>query len=164
MSRVAGVKRKLLVLVFPFVLGIAGCAGTQSRLEPLSVTLADIRPVQIGLLEQEYAIKIRVQNPNNADIRIQGLSHQIDLNGKLFAKGVSRQSISLPGFGEVVLDATAVGNLGAIMSQVVQIQRSGAPDSFSYRLKGKLASTQASMPFDSQGSIELPELGGAATE
>ena len=104
------------------VLGTAGCAGTQSRLEPLSVTLADIRPAQIGLLEQEYAIKIRVQNPNNADIHIEGLSYQIDLNGKPFAKGVSRQSTSVRGFGEVVLDATAVGNLGAIMNQVVQIQ------------------------------------------
>ena len=71
---------------------------------------------------------------------------------------MSRQSTSVLGFGEVVLDATAVGNLGAIMSQVVQIQRSGAPESFSYRLKGKLASTQASIPFDSQGNIELPSL------
>jgi LEA14-like dessication related protein len=148
--------------VFAIVLlfGIAACAGTPSRLEPLSVTLADIRPAQMGLLEQEYAIKIRVQNPNNVDIPIEGLSYRIDLNGKSFAKGVSRQSTAVPGFGEVMLDATAVGNLGAIMSQVAQMQRSGMPESFSYRFKGKLGSAQSSIPFDSQGDIALPVLSG----
>jgi hypothetical protein len=58
-----------------------------------------------------------------------------------------------------MLDATAVGNLGAIMSQVAQMQRSGMPESFSYRLSGKLGSTQSSIPFDSRGDIELPALG-----
>jgi LEA14-like dessication related protein len=144
------------------VLALAACAVTQPRLEPLSVTLADIHPAQIGLLEQEYAVRIRVQNPNNADVRIDGLSYQIDLNGDLFAKGVSRQSTSVEPFGEVVLDATAVGNVGSIVNQFVKMQKSGPPESFSYRLKGKLASGQLSLPFDSQGKIELPALGEAA--
>ena len=144
------------------VFAVAGCAGMQPRLEPLSVTLADIQPAQIGLLEQEYAIKIRVQNPNNAQVRIDGLSYQIVLNGDLFAKGVSRQSASVEPFGEVVLDATAVGNLGSIVNQFMKMQKSGPPESFSYRLKGKLASGQLSLPFDSQGKIELPALGEAA--
>jgi LEA14-like dessication related protein len=150
-----------LILVLLIVAILAGCAGTQWRLEPLSVTLADIRPAQMGLLEQEYAIKIRVQNPNNVDIPIEGLSYQIDLNDKAFAKGVSRQSTSVPGFGEVVLDATAVGNLGAIMTQIAQMQRGGMPESISYRLSGKLGSTQSLIPFDSRGDIELPALSGA---
>ena len=141
-----------------FVLALAACAGTQPRLEPLSVTLADIHPAQIGLLEQEYAIRIRVQNPNNATVRIDGLSYQIDLNGDLFAKGVSRQSTSVEPFGEVVLDATAVGTIGAIVNQFMQMQRSSPPESFRYRLRGKLASGQLTLPFDSQGKIELPAL------
>ncbi len=157
----ASISMRHLLSALMAVAAVAGCAVTQPRLEPLSVTLADIRPAQIGLLEQEYAIKIRVQNPNNADVRIDGLSYQIDLNGQPFAKGVSRQSTSVAAFSEVVLDATAVGNLGSIMSQVVQIQKSGPPERFSYRLKGKLASAQVSMPFDSQGNIELPALDGA---
>lgn len=131
----------------------------QPRVEPLSVTLADIQPAQFGLLQQEYAIRIRVQNPNNSQIRIDGLSYQIDLNGELFAKGVSRQSTVVEPFGEVVVDATAVGNLGAFLSQFVRMQKSGPPESFSYRLKGKLASGALSLPFDSQGKIELPALG-----
>ena len=142
------------------VLGLAACAGMQPRVEPLTVTLADIHPAQFGLLEQEYAIQIRVQNPNNTQVRIDGLSYQIDLNDDLFAKGVSRQATVVEPFGEVMLDATAVGNLGSILNQFMQMQKmSGPPENFRYRLRGKLASGQLSLPFDSQGKIEVPSLG-----
>ena len=86
-------------------------------MEPLSVTLSDIQPGEMGLLEQEYLIKIRVQNPNNVEIPVSGLSYRIELNGKYFAKGVSKQDVTIPAFGEVVLDATAIGSLSGIMLQ-----------------------------------------------
>lgn len=139
---------------------LTACAGSPSRMEPLSVTLSDIQPGQMGLLEQEYLIKIRVQNPNNVEIPVTGLSYRIELNGKSFAKGVSKQDITLPAFGEVVLDATAVGGLGGIISQVAQFQK-GVPDKVSYRLTGKLASTNASYQFDAADSVELAALTGA---
>jgi len=140
------------------VLGLGACAGSPARMDPLSVTLSDIRPVQMGLLEQEYAIRIRVQNPNNTAIPLAGLSYQIELNGEPFARGVSKQTAAVPAFGEIMLDATAVGNIGGLMAQVVQVQRSGLPQAFSYRLKGKLTTAQAaSLPFDHSGSVELPD-------
>ena len=51
---------------------LAGCAGMPGQMEPLNVTLSDVRPLQVGLLEQEYAMKLRVQNPNNREIALQG--------------------------------------------------------------------------------------------
>jgi LEA14-like dessication related protein len=140
---------------------LTGCAGSSPRMEPLSVTLSDIQPGQMGLLEQEYLIKIRVQNPNNVEIPVTGLSYRIELNGKSFAKGVSKQDVTVPAFGEVVLDATAVGGLSGILTQIAQFQK-GAPDKVSYRLSGKLASTSSSYPFDVVDNIELPGLTGAA--
>ena len=140
---------------------LTGCAGSSPHMEPLSVTLSDIQPGQMGLLEQEYLIKIRVQNPNNVEIPVTGLSYRIELNGKSFAKGVSKQDVTVPAFGEVVLDATAVGGLSGILTQIAQFQK-GVPDKVSYRLSGKLASTSSSYPFDVVDNIELPGLTGAA--
>jgi LEA14-like dessication related protein len=140
---------------------LTACAGGSPKMEPLSVTLSDIQPGQMGLLEQEYLIKIRVQNPNNTEIPVIGLSYRIELNGKSFAKGVSKQDITIPAFGEVVLDATAVGGLSGILNQVAQLQK-GVPDKVSYRLSGKLASASWSYPFDSVDNIELPGLAGAS--
>lgn len=38
--------------------------GKAGRAELLGVTLSDIRPLRIGRLEQEYAMKIRVPSPD----------------------------------------------------------------------------------------------------
>jgi len=145
------------------VMLLTACVSGPPKMEPLSVTLSDIQPGEMGLLEQEYLIKIRVQNPNNVEIPVSGLSYRIELNGKSFAKGVSKQDVTIPPFGEVVLDATAVGGLSGILSQVAQFQK-GVPDKVSYRLSGKLASTNWSYPFDSVDNIELPGLTGAGAK
>src|SRR5687768_9843028 len=86
---------------------LSGCAGLPGGMQPLNVTLADVRPLQMGLLEQEYAMRIRVQNPNQREIPLQGVSFAVELNGKTFAKGVSRQTGTVPAFGDVLLDVTA---------------------------------------------------------
>jgi hypothetical protein len=47
---------------------LAGCAAAP-RMEPLDVTLSEIGPAQMGILEQQFQVKLRVQNPNNFDVR-----------------------------------------------------------------------------------------------
>ena len=122
---------------------LAGCAGMPGQMEPLNVTLSDVRPLQVGLLEQEYAMKIRVQNPNNREIALQGVSFNVELNGKSFAKGVSPQSATVPAFGDVILDVKAVSSLGGLLDQVNSM-RQGAPEKITYRLQGRLASSTGS--------------------
>lgn len=153
MIRKENVVRSFLVLV---VLWLSGCATLPGGMDPLAVTLADVRPAQVGLFEQEYAMKIRVQNPNKVDIALAGLSFDIELNGKTFARGVSRQDVVVPAFGDVLLDVKAIGTLGGILDQVSRM-RQGAPDSITYRLHGKLspAGNLSSLPFESEGSLDL---------
>jgi LEA14-like dessication related protein len=142
------------------LLALAACAGLPGGMEPLNVTLADVRPEQIGLLEQEYAMKIRVQNPNAREIPLQGVSFAVELNGKSFAKGVSPATATVPAFGDVILDVKAVSSLGGILDQI-NLVRNGAPDKISYRLQGKLASSAGNrLPFDSVGTLDLASLTG----
>lgn len=137
---------------------LAGCAGLPGGMEPLSVTLSDVRPGQIGLLEQEYAMKIRVMNPNNLEIPLEGVSFAVELNGKTFAKGVSRQTSTVPAFGDVLLDVKAIGSLGGLLEQV-NLLRKGGLDQVTYRLQGRLTpSSGSSVPFDSTGMLDLSAL------
>jgi LEA14-like dessication related protein len=139
-------------------LALAACSAFPSRLEPPSVTLADLRPAKIGLFEQEFALKIRVQNPNDVEIPLSGLSFQIELNDKPFAKGVSPQSTTVPPFGEVLLDVSAVSGLSGVLAQL-SAMREAPPERITYRLQGKLASpSRGSVPFDQKGSIDLSGL------
>ena len=137
------------------VLALAACANLPKPPERLSVSLADLQPEQFGLLEQQYAVKIRVQNPNAADAALTGLSYQIELNGKPFAKGVSRQDATVPGFGEVVLEGKAIGSLGGILAQFSALQL--WTGRLTYRVTGKLGTRAGTeIPFDHKGKLELP--------
>jgi LEA14-like dessication related protein len=84
-------------------------------MEPLDVTLSDITPGQMGMLEQQFQVKLRVQNPNNFDVPLEGVAYQIELNDKAFAKGVGQQSVTVPKFGDAVLDVTAVSSLSSVL-------------------------------------------------
>jgi len=143
---------------------LAGCAGMPQGMEPLSVTLVDVRPGQVGLLEQEYAMRIRVQNPNNVEIPLQGVAFDLELNGKTFAKAVSRQDKVVPAFGDTVLDVRAISTLGAVLEQVGAM-RDGPPGRIAYRLQGRLAPVSgAYLPFDSAGQIDFSALSGGTPQ
>jgi LEA14-like dessication related protein len=142
--------RLLLVAIL-----LAGCA-TVPPMEPLDVTLADITAGQMSLLEQEYQVKLRVQNPNNFDIAVDGAAYQIELNGKSFAKGVARKSVTIPKYGDVVIEGTCVSDLSGILGQISQFSTGGPPEKFSYRVKGNLGrSGGGSIPFEKTGEIDL---------
>ena len=143
---------------------LGACAGLPRGMEPLSVTLVDVRPGQVGLLEQEYAIKIRVQNPNGVEVALQGVAFDVELNGMTFAKAVSPQSEVVPAFGDAVLDVKAISTLGDVLEQVGAM-RDGQPGRISYRLLGKLAPAHGPyLPFDSAGEIDFRALAGGARE
>jgi len=145
------------VLVFTL---LAGCATTP-KMEPLDVTLSDITPGQMGILEQQFQVKLRVQNPNNFDVPLDGVACQIELNDKAFAKGVGQQSVTVPKFGEAVLDVNAVSSLSGVLAQLSQLTQ-GGPDKLRYRVKGKLYRTDGtSIPFDQLGEIQLSGLAGS---
>jgi LEA14-like dessication related protein len=145
-------------LLLPSML-LIGCATTP-KMEPLEVTLSDIVPGQMSILEQEYQVKLRVQNPNNFDIPLEGAAYQIELNDKSFAKGVARQSVTVPKYGDATIDGTAISDLSGVLSQITQLTK-GTPEKFRYRIKGKLGrSDGSSIPFEKVGEIDLAGLGG----
>jgi LEA14-like dessication related protein len=145
--------RLLLASIF-----LLGCATTP-KVEPLDVTVSDVVPGQMSIFEQEYQVKLRVQNPNNFDIALDGAAYQIELNGKAFARGVARQSVTVPKYGDAIIDGTCISDLSAVLGQISQLTK-GPPEKFRYRIKGKLGrSDGTSIPFEKVGEIDLAGLG-----
>lgn len=132
---------------------VAACAGFGLR-EPLSATVADIKPLEMSLLEQRFSVKVRVLNPNDADIEFEGVVFDLELNGKPFAKGVSNQKGTIPRFGEALIDVNVVSGLSGILRQVNEL-RSGR-ESMTYRLSGRVATgTFGTVPFETKGELKL---------
>ncbi len=133
---------------------LAACAAFALR-EPLSATVADIRPLEVTLLEQRFSVKVRVLNPNDLDIEFDGVVFDLELNGKPFAKGVSSQKGTIPRFGEALIDVNVVSGLSGILRQVNEL-RSGR-EAVTYRLSGRVStSTFGTVPFETKGELRLP--------
>ena len=97
---------------------LSACAGLWIR-EPLSVTIADFKPIEIGVLEQRYEIKVRLQNPNDSDVSFDGVVFDLQINGNPFAKGVSDKGGTIPRFGEALVDLQVVSGLQNILRAIV---------------------------------------------
>jgi LEA14-like dessication related protein len=151
-DRVSGLQAVFLLLLS---LTVAACATTAIYQDPPRVTLTSIQPKDMTLLEQRYSLQLRVMNPNDVAIPVQGLSYALEINGREFAYGVSNVTLSIPPFGEALLDVEVVSNLLNIMQQVQEMQGE-QHDSLSYRLSGKinLDNSPARLPFEYEGELK----------
>ena len=98
---------------------------------------------------------MRIQNPNDVGINIRGLSFQLDINGREFARGVSNKGAKLPAFGEDVLEVDIVSTLFNLFSQMQTTEKNAGP--LRYRLSGKisLGYIPGSIPFEHEGEFDF---------
>ena len=150
-------------LLCMLALAVTACATTGSFPEPPRVTLTSIQPMDMTLLEQRYRLQLRIMNPNDVALPVEGLSYALEINGREFAYGVSNAEVSIPPFSEALLDVEVVSNLLNILQQVQEMQGE-KHDSLSYRLTGKISleNSPARLPFEYEGELKyLPATGGA---
>jgi len=146
-------KKALLMLLC--VISLEACAAFSMQ-EPLSVTIADLKPIEVGILEQRYALKVRLLNPNDAEIIFDGVVFDLAINDVAFAKGVSNQRSVIPRFGEAVIDVHAVSGLQNILMQINELLK-GERTTLTYRIKGRLHTGGFGYTrFDSSGEIAIP--------
>lgn len=140
-----------------FVLILAGCAGIKPGFETPRVSLVALEPLDVQLFEQRYGLRLRIQNPNDTELRIKGLDYEVELNGETFGTGVSNAAATVPAYGEATLDLTMVSNLARVLNQFDQLLRDDAP-SLDYAIRGKLSldGLLLALPFSREGSLTLP--------
>jgi LEA14-like dessication related protein len=145
--------RRLLLITL--TLGLGACAGLTGP-EPVQVNVVGIEPLQGEGLEFRMAVKLRIQNPNDAAVEFDGVSLRLDLQGSDFATGVSDQRGTVPRFGETVLVVPVSVAGTSILRQIFNFA-TGERSKVSYQLSGRLAgSGSGGVRFTSGGEIELP--------
>jgi LEA14-like dessication related protein len=140
------------------VLGLAvlvGCAGVGGgRFVPPQVTLADLNPRAFGLFEQRVAMTLRVTNPNDRALDIDGFRYLVTLNGQPFANGVSRVKARVPRLGEAfVITEASVSTLN-LLRQLTEMQ---SMNGFEYGIEGvafvRTGGGTREVPFTQGGSL-----------
>lgn len=138
-----------LILALTLALLLAACVPVSKP----TVTLAGIGIDSIGLFEQRFVLRLRVNNPNDMDLPIDSLRFELEVAGQPFASGSSSQAVTIPRRGEGVLEVLATSNLGDFLRRFGESGQ-GEGSGFDYRLRGDMAvAGYGSFPFDSRGQI-----------
>lgn len=150
-------KRRAAVLALA-ALALAGCAALAVVKAP-QVSLAGLGIESLGLFEQRFVLHLRVRNPNPVDIPVEGLRFDLEVAGLPFATGVSKQRVTLPALGEVVIDVSGSSDLVTFMQRFGDQPPAG--EGLDYRLQGEVqVAGRGAIPFDHRGEVALPALPG----
>ena len=107
-------------------------------------------------MESRFALKLRVQNPNDTPIEYDGVFVELDVRGSKLASGVSDQRGVVPRYGEAVITLPMSVSVGAMIRQVIGIA-TGDRVRTDYQMRGKLAGPAfGGYRFESKGELQLP--------
>jgi LEA14-like dessication related protein len=145
----------LALLVFGALL-FGGCAGLPGR-EPIEVLVVDVEPLRSQGLELRMLVKLRIQNPNDLPLDFNGVSVQMDVQGKRFATGVSNASGSVPRFGETIVGVPVSISVFRIARQAIDVATGEYRGKLEYEMTGTLAGPALdTVRFKSKGELTLP--------
>ena len=136
---------------------LTGCSGLFRTIEPPRINIVNVTPKEVKLFEQVFDLELRVQNPNEAALEINGLAFELEINDRRFATGVSNEKATVDPFSSLVIHVQAVTSAWGILQQIAQLQRTGTPLG-TYRIKGAIYSGSPSvkLPFDNSGEFKFP--------
>ncbi len=147
--------RSALALFAVLLWGCAG-AGLGSRdLEPPEVTLADISFRGAGLLEQRLGLVLRLRNPNNVDLPLDGLNVRLEIGGEPFATGLSNENVTIPALTEETVTVEAVSATADLVNQLRAV--TGFED-LEYTIAGTAflrGEDRRQLPFEREGTVRL---------
>lgn len=141
------------------LLPLAGCAALPGRPAP-RVDLAGLEPLPGEGLELRFLLKLRVQNPGDADLRYDGLWAEVELRGQRLASGGAPLAGVVPRYGEAVLALPVTASGLALARQALAWMRAGrdgpAAGPVAYALRGRLGGVGlGGLPFETRGEIDL---------
>ncbi|WP_434697559.1 LEA type 2 family protein [Pseudomonas sp. Z1-14] len=154
MRRILGLPLILLLL------SLSACALFPHR-DPLNINVVGIEPLPSEGLEMRFAVKLRLQNPNETAIDYSGAALDLEVNGRTLATGVSDQSGSIPRFSEGILSIPVSISAFSVIRQTLGLSQTQSLDNLPYVLKGKLAGGLfGTLRFVDRGTLDLPNSTG----
>jgi LEA14-like dessication related protein len=144
------------VILSLLLLSLSACALFPHR-DPLNINVVGIEPLQSQDMEVRFAVKIRVQNPNETPIDYNGVALDLEVNGLPLASGVSDQSGSIARFSETVLSVPVSVSAFSVLRQTLGLSQTQTLNNLPYVLRGKLAGGLfGTVRFVDTGKLRLP--------
>ena len=126
-----------LIMAWGVLSNLSGCSWMTGSFEDPDVKLLKVEVVKARLLEQEFVMRFRIDNPNDFSLPVRGLQYAVQLNDIQLAEGESGQWFTVPAHGHEVFDVPVRTNLWRHMKYIVKLlERPEEP--IRYRLQGEV--------------------------
>jgi len=140
------------LLLVALSLVATGCTSLRN-LESPEVVLIGLHPLESTLLEQRFQVDLRVYNPNNRDLDIDGVDFDLEVNGQRLARAAGANEFLLPRLGEAQTSVVVSTSLFSVARQLMALQQTGG---LNYKLSGRVHLGSAfgiSLPFEQSGEL-----------
>jgi len=144
--------------IFALSLGLSACSLMAPKFNRPNVTVISIEMRGGNLLQQNFAVKLNIQNPNDRALPVRGLHTELSVGGEQIASGVSDRAVVIPAFGESEFDMTVSANLALALLKLTDKANQHA-DSIDYDLTGAASIDLPflrNLPFHQSGTLKLP--------
>ncbi len=138
----------------------SGCATFSPQLETPKLSIVNVELVKSDLFEQRLRARIKVENPNDRELAVKGITYSIEVGGEEFGRGMSGSSFTVPRLGEAEFDMNVTANMAGTLMRLATRAREGGrtPDTVDYRIVGKVSLATGllrSIPFEERGTFKL---------
>ena len=147
-----------LLPIFAMSLVLSACSLMAPKFNRPNVTVIGIEMRGGNLLQQNFAVKLNIQNPNDRALPVRGLHTELSVGGERIASGVSDRAVVIPAFSESEFDMTITANLALALLKLTDKANSRA-DSIDYDLTGAASIDLPflrNLPFHQSGTLKLP--------
>lgn len=151
--------RRALGLTLAITLLALGACALLPQRDPLNVSVVGIEPLQGQDLEVRFAVKLRLQNPNETPVDYSGVALDLDVNERPLASGVSDQQGTIARYSEAVLVVPVSVSAFSVLRQTLGLSQTQTLDQMPYVLRGKLAGGLfGTMRFVERGKLDFSGL------
>jgi LEA14-like dessication related protein len=134
---------------------LSGCALFLPKLQTPNLSIVDVEVRRANFMEQQLRVRMRVENPNDRSLPIQGLTYTVYLGGQEFATGVSDASFIVPALGTAEFNMDVTANAAGALFAILGRPRGQGID---YRMKGRVELSHGwlrSIPFEQSGTFTV---------
>lgn len=149
------ISRALFALTL--VLVLAGCSGLWS-LKPPTVSIAQIKLGKSTLFEQNFVVQLKVDNPNERELVLNGLEFDLELEGLNVGHGRTSTANTLPSLGSTTVAVDFKANLLKLLADQKSLLAITQNNQIHYRIQGHAVTEDfGNIPFDKTGVSGLAQ-------
>ena len=153
----AGMKRFFAsAALCALVLCLTACSMLGPKIEVPQLTLVRVAMMSADIYNQQFLVRVHVENPNDRELPIRGIDYELFLEGDSFAEGASNKAFVVPAKGEtefeMIVRTNFVSGVARLMSRLNGRQQ------VQYVIEGKVLtdiSMAKKIPFQESGTVSL---------